>query len=56
MEIDVLKIYNVYAGRLHIDMIYAYSKEQACDMVNKKWGDPRTYTTTSDGSYCAEEA
>jgi hypothetical protein len=52
----MLKIYNVYSGRLHIDFVLARSQEEACKIVLKKWGDPRTYTNTSDGTYWAKEA
>jgi hypothetical protein len=52
----MLRVYNVYSGRLHIDMVYAYTEEQACEMGRKKWGDPMTYTITGDGIYWAREA
>lgn len=52
----MLKVYNVYSGRLHIDMVYAYTADQACTMVRKKWSDPRTYTVTGNGVYWASEA
>lgn len=53
---SMLKVYNVYSGRLHIDMVYAYTADQACTMVRKKWNDPRTYTVTGNGVYWASEA
>lgn len=52
----MLKIFNVYSGRLHIDFVYALNKEHAINMTVKKWGDPRTYTVTSDGTYWVVEA
>ncbi len=51
----MLKIYNVYSGRLHIDLIYAYSEDQAVEITWKKWGDPRIYTITGDRKYWAVE-
>lgn len=52
----MIKTYNVYSGRLHIDMVYATSKEHAVDIVKGVWGDPRTYTITGNGEYWAAEA
>ena len=52
----MLKIYNVYSGRLHIDMVYAYNKAQAVELAWKKFGNPETYTITSDQTYWAKDA
>lgn len=52
----MLKMYNVYSGRLHIDFVLAVSANQACEIVRKKWGNPRIYTGTSNGNYLAVEA
>jgi hypothetical protein len=51
----MLKIYNVYSGRLHIDMVYAYNKNQSIELTWKKFGDPLTYSVTSDGTYWADD-
>jgi hypothetical protein len=52
----MLKVYNVYSGRLHVDMVYAYNETQAIKMTWKKFGDPRKYTITGDRAYWANEA
>jgi hypothetical protein len=52
----MIKIYNVYSGRLHIDMIYAYNEIHAVEIIWKKFGDPRKYTITGGRSYWAIEA
>ena len=52
----VHKVYNVYSGRLHIDMVYAYSEAHAVEMTWKRFGDPRKYTITGDGTYWADDS
>ena len=50
------KTYNVYTGRLHMDMVYADSEKEAIAIVKKIFGDPRTYTITGNGKYWAKLA
>lgn len=52
----MIKTYNVYSGRLHIDMVYANNENHAIEIVKSIWGDPRTYTITGDGKYWAKLA
>jgi hypothetical protein len=51
----MFKIYNVYSGRLHIDMVYAYDETHAIEITWKKFGDPRKYTITGERTYWAKE-
>tara|TARA_B100000035_G_C20761714_1_gene448623 strand:- start:416 stop:574 length:159 start_codon:yes stop_codon:yes gene_type:complete len=49
------KCWMICTGRLFIDMFYCHTAEQAITMAKKKWGDPRSYTDTSNGAYRAIE-
>jgi len=44
--------YNVYAGKKHIDFVKAFSEDDACKRVRKKWGPPEEWYP--DSEYWAE--